>query len=140
MSYTPFKMKGFPKHETPLHNDEAARKKRLAEQIKKRKEEAGEGFMTPPYKGPEGKGPRANRKDLSHHGYKNFKSNVTGKKVHTDGVPEKLGNPAKSDAQKKVIAKKKEFDAMSNAEKAALQEKRNQRKRDFDKERAKKGK
>ena len=65
------------------------------------------------------------------------------KKVMVDGaqvdgfIP---NNRVKSDAEKKVIAKKKEFDAMSDAEKAALQKSRNQRKKDFDKERANKGK
>tara|TARA_R110002096_G_scaffold29454_1_gene88597 strand:- start:205 stop:552 length:348 start_codon:yes stop_codon:yes gene_type:complete len=65
------------------------------------------------------------------------------KKVMVDGAATKgfnTRNGAKSDVQKKVISEKKKFDAMSDAEKAALQESRNQRKRDFDKERAKKGK
>lgn len=121
--------------------DEATRKKNLAAQIKKRKEEAGEGFMTAPYRDPKGKGPRANRKDLSYHGYTNFKSNVTGKKVHKDGpkvgTNAKTGNwqPAnrvKSDAEKKVIAKKKEYNAMTPAQKKAAQDKANAKRKAFE--------
>tara|TARA_R100000541_G_scaffold13936_3_gene23294 strand:+ start:1061 stop:1930 length:870 start_codon:yes stop_codon:yes gene_type:complete len=112
--------------------DEATRKKNLAAQIKKRKEEAGEGFMTAPYRDPKSKGPRANRKDLSYHGYTNFKSNVTGKKVHKDGVKEKYGNPAKSDAQKKVEQKRKEFNSMTPAQKKVLQDKANAKRKAFE--------
>jgi hypothetical protein len=43
----------------------------------------GEGFMNPPYRGPESKGPRAKRQGYD--GYTNFTSNVTGRKVHKDG-------------------------------------------------------
>ena len=42
----------------------------------------GEGFMNPPYRGPESKGPRAKRQGYD--GYTNFTSNVTGRKVHKD--------------------------------------------------------
>jgi len=37
----------------------------------------GKGFMNPPYRGPEGKGPTEKRQ--GYHGFKNFKSNLTGK-------------------------------------------------------------
>jgi len=42
----------------------------------------GEGFMNPPYRSPESKGPRAKRQGYD--GYTNFTSNVTGRKVHKD--------------------------------------------------------
>ena len=125
---------GLTKKKSPAKQkvDEATRKRNLAAQIKKRKEEAGEGFMTAPYRGPKDKGPRADRKDLSYHGYTNFKSNVTGKKVFKDGVPEKLGNPAKSDAQKRVIAEKKKFNSMTTAQKKAAQDKANAKRKAFE--------
>ena len=69
---------------------------------------------------------------MSYHGYTNFKSNVTGRKVHKDGVPEKLGNPAKSDAQKKVIAEKKKFNSMTPAQKKAAQDKANAKRKAFE--------
>lgn len=111
MSYTPFKMKGFPK----LEGVDLTKKK--------------------------GKGPR----ELTEEAKEDAAGVGSGsnRKVMTDGAPVDgfiPNNRVKSDAEKKVITKKKEFDAMSDAEKAALQESRNQRKRDFDKERAKKGK
>lgn len=107
----------------------------------KKKDNIGEGYMNAPYRSPEGKGPRANRKDLSYHGYTNFTSNVTGKKVHKDGpkvgTNAKTGNwqPAnrvKSVAEKKVIAKKKEYDAMTPAQKKAAQDKANAKRKAFE--------
>ena len=98
----------------------------------KRKDNIGDGFMNAPYRSPEGKGPRANRKDLSYHGYTNFTSNVTGRKVHKDGKPPKLGNPAKSDAQKKVEARRKEVAAMTPAQKKAAQDKANAKRKAFE--------
>ncbi len=110
----------------------AKQNKKLEAQIKKRKDNIGEGYMNAPYKGPEGKGPRANRKDLSYHGYTNFTSNVTGRKVHKDGKPEKIGNPAKSDAQKRYEARKKEVAAMTPKQKKAAQDKANAKRKAFE--------
>ncbi len=106
--------------------------KKLKAQIKKRKDNIGEGYMNAPYRGPKGKGPRANRKDLSYHGYTNFTSNVTGRKVHKDGKPEKIGNPAKSDAQKRVEARRKEVAAMTPKQKKAAQDKANAKRKAFE--------
>ena len=117
MSYTPFKMKGFPKLEGV-----DLTKKPTKPSIAYQKSNEQDNKELDAKEDATGKGKGSNRK------------------VMKDGVPEKLGNPVKSDAQKKVIAKKKEYDAMSDTEKKVLQEKANQRKRDFDKERAKKGK
>lgn len=118
---------GHKKSKSPVKQN-----KKLKAQIKKRKDNIGEGYMNAPYKGPKGKGPRANRKDLSYHGYTNFTSNVTGRKVHKDGKPEKIGNPTKSDAQKRVEARRKEVAAMTPAQKKAAQDKANAKRKAFE--------
>jgi len=53
--------------------------------MKQKKDTIGEGFMNAPYRDPKTKGPRASRKDLAYHGYKNFDSNIE-KKEDAAGV------------------------------------------------------
>lgn len=108
--------------------------KKLKAQIKKRKDNIGDGFMNAPYRGPKGKGPRANRKDLSYHGYTNFTSNVTGRKVMKDDGGKDWKNPhaVKSDAQKRVEARRKEVAAMTPKQKKAAQDKANAKRKAFE--------
>ena len=120
MSYTPFKMKGFPKLEGV-----DLTKKPTKPSVDYQESNEQENTELDAKENADGVGSGGNRKIMT-----------DGPKV--DGfIP---NGRVKSDAEKKVITKKEEFDAMSDAEKAALQESRNKRKRDFDKERAKKGK
>ena len=123
MSYTPFKMKGFPKLEGTVDLTKKPTIPSVAYQ------ESNEQENT--------------ELDAKEDAMAVDNPTKPKKKVMVDGAATEgfnTRNGAKSDVQKKVILEKKKFDAMSDAEKAALQESRNQRKRDFDKERAKKGK